>query len=63
MGLHVALFLFSGFVIVTIQTLFSEPDDTEARKALPRRLLHFFGGCVLVAVVMLVFEHTFAAIR
>lgn len=60
---HLLLFLVSGAVIVVISAMFSEPDDTALLRVLPRRLLVFFAGCVAVAVVMLVLEHTLASVR
>ena len=60
---HLLLFLVSGSVIVIISAMFSEADDRAALRVLPRRLAYFFGGCLLVAGVMLVCEHTFASIH
>ena len=60
---HLLLFFVAGTVIVVISAMFSEADDREALKLLPRRLLYYFTGCALVAVVMLVCEHTLASIR
>jgi hypothetical protein len=62
LGVHGLLFLFAGFVIVIIGTLFSETDDARARAILPRRLLRFFLGSLLVLGVMLICEHTLAAV-
>ena len=59
---HLLLFLVAGSIIVAVSCMFSEPDDKAALRSFPKRWIHFFGGCVLVAVVMLVCEHTFASI-
>ena len=60
---HIFLFLVSGTVIVTISVLLSEANDRAVLRVLPKRLLYFFMGCALVAVVMLVCEHTLASIH
>jgi hypothetical protein len=63
LGVHGLLFLFAGFVIVIIGTLFSETDDARARAILPRRLLRFFLGSLLVLGIMLICEHTLASVH
>jgi len=60
---HLLLFAFTGTVIVTISSFFSEADDQAALRALPRRVLVFLGGCGLIAVVMLILEHTVASVH
>ena len=60
---HLLLFVIGGTVIVIISALFTETDDAQVLAILPRRLLYFFAGCVAVAVVMLIFEHTLASIH
>ena len=60
---HLFLFVLAGSVIVVIGTFFAESEDRAALKALPRRLTTFFLGSALVAVVMLICEHTFASIH
>ena len=52
-----------GTVIVIISTLFAESEDAQALAILPRRLLYFFAGCVAVAGVMLILEHTLASVH
>jgi len=59
---HILLFAVVGVVIVLIGCLFSEADDGAALRALPRRLLYYFAGCTLVAVIMLLCEHTLARV-
>lgn len=63
LGFHLLLFFASGTVIVVISVLFTEPDDRRALAVLPRRWLVFFAGCLAVAAVMLLFEHTLASIH
>jgi len=59
---HFLLFVFTGTVIVTISSFFSEPDDKAAFRNLPKRVLVFLGGCSLIAIVMLILEHTVASV-
>ncbi len=59
---HLLLFAVAGTVIVVISAFFSEPEDSAALRAIPRRLFWFFVGCAGVAAVMLVCEHTFARV-
>lgn len=61
LGFHIVLFILSGIAIVAVSAMFSEPDDQRALRVLPRRLLVFFIGCLIVTAVMLVLEHTLAA--
>ncbi len=60
--IHVGLFLLVSSIIVAISCMFADSEDKSAVKAFPRRLLGFLGGCLLVVVVMLIFEHTFASV-
>jgi len=59
---HLLLFLILGTAIVTLGTFYSDADDARARQVWPRRMLGFFGGCAVLILVMLVCEHTFAAL-
>lgn len=59
---HILLFLLVSFAIVLMGVFYSEADDARALRILPRRLGVFMLGCALLAVVMLVCEHTFAAL-
>ncbi len=60
--IHILLFLISGAIVVAIGALFAEPEDDAALALLPRRLLGFFLGSAIVVAVMLICEHTFAAV-
>lgn len=62
LGLHIALFLLTTAVIVAISSMFTEADDAKALKLFPRRYFVFVTVSAAIAVVMIVFEHTFAAI-
>jgi hypothetical protein len=59
---HLLLFLLMGTAIVTLGTFYADAEDGRARKLWPRRMLSFFGGCAVLVLVMLVCEHTFAAL-
>jgi hypothetical protein len=59
---HLLLFLAISIAIVTLGAFYSEPDDARALRSLPRRFATFAIGCTVLAVVMLICEHTFAAL-
>ena len=59
---HIALFLGASLPIVALGAFFAEPDDARAFASLPKRLLTFVVGCAILAAVMLICEHTFAAL-
>jgi hypothetical protein len=60
--IHLLLFAIVGAAIVACSLVFSEPEDAKALKSLPKRLLWFFGGCAILAAILLVLEHTFARV-
>jgi hypothetical protein len=62
LGVHLLLFTIIALSIVTCGAFFGEPDDGRALRSVPRRFLYFFGGCTLLALVVLVIEHTFARV-
>ena len=59
---HLVLFVVVGLAIVLIGCMFSESDDRAALRLVPKRLLYYLIGCALVALVMLVCEHTLARV-
>lgn len=59
---HIALFAFISVAIVAVGAMYSEMDDRAALRALPRRLLWFIGGSVVVGALLLVLEHTVASV-
>jgi hypothetical protein len=59
---HLALFAFIGLVIVVMGAFYADAEDAPVWRALPRRLATFFGGCAVLVVIMLICEHTFAAL-
>lgn len=61
--IHLVLFVVIGVAIVTMGAFYAEADDRIALRSLPRRLGSFFGGCALLVIVMLICEHTFAALQ
>ena len=57
---HLLLFAIVGIVIAGLNAVFAEPDDARAVRSLPRRFLWFFGGCGLLAVLILLAERFLA---
>lgn len=62
LGVHLLLFLVASAVIVLMGAFYSEAADGKAFRAFPRRLLVFLAGCAVLVAVVLVCEHTFAAL-
>lgn len=60
--LHLVLFLGASVPIVVLGAFFAEPDDARAFASLPRRFGTFVAGCAILAAVILICEHTFAAL-
>lgn len=60
--IHALLFLVIASAIVTLGVFYSEADDAAARAVWPKRMLTFLVGCAVLVAVMLVCEHTFAAL-
>lgn len=63
LGAHIALFLVIATAIVTLGVFYSEGDDRAARAVWPKRMVTFLVGCAVLVGVMLVCEHTFAALE
>jgi hypothetical protein len=59
---HLALFACVALAIVTLGVFYSDAEDAPAFKAWPRRILSFCLGCLALVAVMLICEHTFAAL-
>lgn len=62
-GIHALLFLAIATVIVTMGVFYAEGDDAAAREVWPKRMGVFLLGCAALVAVMLVCEHTFAALE
>ncbi len=60
--IHLLLFAVVGLAIVGLNAVFADADDAKALKSLPRRLLWFFAGCGVLAVLMLLVERVFARV-
>lgn len=58
---HILLFVAIVVPIVVLSGMYAEREDAPMAKALPKRLLMFFGGIALLAVLMLIAEHTLAS--
>jgi len=59
---HLLLFVLISAAIVLMSAFFSEHRDGAALRAFPKRLVVFIIGCGVLTAIMLVFEHTFAAV-
>ena len=59
---HLALFVVASLAIVLLGCFHGEAHDAAALRCLPRRLGVFIGGCTVLALVILLLEHTFASI-
>ncbi|MFN0241417.1 MAG: hypothetical protein ACKVWV_00835 [Planctomycetota bacterium] len=59
---HLLLFVYIGFAIVAMGAMYADMDDRAALRSLPRRLVWFFGGCAIVAAILLALEHTVASV-
>jgi len=62
LGTHILLFTIISLAIVTCGAIYGEPDDARALRTVPRRFLWFVGGCGILALIVLVIEHTFASV-
>jgi hypothetical protein len=60
---HLALFAAIGIGIVTLASFYAEPDDAKALPTLPRRFAMFALGCGVLAVLLVVAQHTVASVR
>lgn len=61
--LHLALFAAIGAGIVALAAFYAEPDDAKALRGLPRRFAVFVLGCGVLALLLVVAEHTVASVR
>ncbi|MFT7669481.1 MAG: hypothetical protein ACI8X5_002184 [Planctomycetota bacterium] len=61
-GIHLVLFGLLSAGIVLIGAFFTEQDDNKALHSFPQRFLVFIVGCGVLTGVLLIFEHTFAAV-
>lgn len=62
LALHVFLYALVSAVIVLLGSFYAEAEDGPALRGFPRRYAVFLFGSAVLAVVMLVCEHTFAAL-
>jgi len=59
---HTGLFLVVSAVFIVIAAFYSEAEDVPALRSMPRRFVYFVLGCLVLAGLMLVFEHTIASV-
>ena len=62
-AIHIVLFLVAALAIVGLGSCYADADDGAALRNFPRRFVMFIGGCALLALVMLVLEHTIASVK
>jgi len=60
--IHIVLFLIASVAIVGMGSCYSDAEDAPALRNFPRRYLMFVGGCGLLALIMIVLEHTIASV-
>ena len=60
--IHLLLFFLVSAVIVLMGSFYAEAEDGKALRGFPRRLVVFLFGCAVLVGIMLICEHTFAAI-
>jgi hypothetical protein len=60
--IHLVLFVLVSSVIVLMGSFYSEAEDGKALRSFPRRLAVFLFGCAVLVGIMLICEHTFAAL-
>ena len=60
---HILLFLVAALAIVGLGSCYADAADGPALRNFPRRFLMFLLGCGLLALVMLVLEHTIASVK
>ncbi len=58
---HIALFLLAALAIVFAGSTFSDLEDASLLRTLPRKLGWFCLWCAVLALVILVLEHTLAS--
>ena len=59
---HLLLFAAIGAGIVTLAAFYAEPADKQALPALPRRFVVFVFGCGVLALLVVIAEHTVASV-
>ena len=62
LAVHIGLFLVASLAIVGLGSCYSDADDERALRRFPRRFLMFLAGCGLLALIMIVLEHTVASV-
>ena len=60
---HLFLFAIVAIAIVTSSAFYADAEDAPAFRSIARRLFWFVGGCALLAALILLAEHTVAAVH
>ena len=61
-AIHILLFLLASVAIVGLGSCYADAADEPALRNFPRRYVMFVAGCSLLALVMIVLEHTVASV-
>ncbi len=63
LGIHLALFMLSAGVIVSVTCMYTEADDGKALRLFPRRYATFVLASAAIVVVMIVIQQTLASVH
>ncbi len=61
--IHILLFFVAALAIVGLGSCYADAADGPALRNFPRRFLMFIAGCALLALIMIVLEHTIASVK
>lgn len=62
-AIHILLFLVASLAIVGLGSCYADAADGPALRNFPRRFMMFVAGCALLALIMIVLEHTIASVK
>ncbi len=63
LGLHIALFLLSAGVIVSVTCMYTEAEDGKALRLFPRRYATFVVVSAAIVAAMIVIQNTLASVH
>jgi len=63
LGIHLAPFMLSAGVIVSVTCMYTEADDGKALRLFPRRYATFVLASAAIVVVMIVIQQTLASVH
>lgn len=62
LGVHILLFVVVSAAIVLCGAFYTEADDRQALRLVPKRFIWFVGGCLILVGIVLLIEHTVARV-